>query len=282
MNHLISFFIGAISALFAETVKHKFFLLFFKLIKKIGIDSYYHILDEGPFYFHKNYNNIILLDVNEEAFSGIASKFMKEGKNSKVFITNIKQPEWFYSTFKNSVYSEAGKNETVQHSLQAFEWFVKNNSWSDADRELKEIIDLFYKGNEKAIIVFPHLRSFGNSGTEKVRISFFDLNIEDTASKKTFKENNKKWHFYFFEKFINHNNVESLYKRIDKYKGTDALILNNKIILNHDDSINELHYQRNVKSGFFYNVTNDYEEKKTKYQKTFDIWDIIYKNDSSD
>ncbi|MBM4056045.1 MAG: hypothetical protein FJ264_15540 [Planctomycetes bacterium] len=277
MSNLISFFLGVLSSLFAETVRHKFFFLLFKAMKIMRIESHFYILNEER--FQKSYNNVILYDVDEEAFSNIACKFIKERKNTEIFVTNIKEPEWFYSTFSNSISSEKGKNENAKSYLKEFEESVKRNDWHTANNKLESLIQLFYKGNIDDFYVFPHLRSLGNSPVKTVRISFYNLNINDLGSIKVFMERNKKWHVLFFEKFINYN-AESWYQKINKYRGTDALILNKKIILNHDDSINELYYQRDsvfyeIKSGYFYKVIDDYVDKDYRYRHTYEIFNAI-------
>lgn len=279
MSHLLAFLIGALSSLFVETIKHRFFLILFKIKKKIGFDSHFHILNENEKPLHMNYDNIILPNVDEEEFSTISSNFIKEGKNTEIIITNIKQPEWFYSIFSNSVSLGKGRNKSALDILNQFEKFVENKLWKNANDKLEELIVLFYRGNQQDFDVFPHLRSFGNSVAKKVRISFFDLNINDPDSIEKFMKKNEKRHVLFFEKFINYE-TESLYQRINKYKGTDALIINSKIILNHDDSINELHYQTNsfldkIKSGFFYNVIENYRDKGKQYKYTFEIFEKI-------
>lgn len=237
------------------------------------LDTQFHIINDQL--SHKISNNVIYLDIDEKEFSRIANLFMELPENDRFIITNIKEPCWFYKQFKD--------HADTKKSLIELESNI--NDLNKANEIITKLINLFYNSND--IDIFPHLRSFVTSEAEKrVRINYFNLKLGNPSSRDAFGSRNKNHEVFFFEKFINHN-VKSLYQNIDTYKGTDALILNEERILKHDDSINELHYQKNnfvneIKKGFFYNVIKyykDYENGKDRKRiltSTSEILKTIY------
>ncbi|KHE90980.1 MAG: hypothetical protein K8F52_10675 [Candidatus Scalindua rubra] len=273
-----SFFWGVCSNFFTKYVEKYWPFSSNKNKKLEEFDTQFHIIDKKL--KHKITNNVVFLDVDEKEFSKIAHCYMKYEENKRFIITNTKEPSWFYERFRKHVNAAEGDTEAKKLIIN-FESNIDNmnKTYATADK----IANLFYhKYND--IKIFPHLKSFVTSTADKrVRINFFNLKVNNEKNRNDFKERNKKHEVIFFEKFINFNrSVESLFQSINEYQGTDALILNEERVLNHDDLINELHYQKNnflnnINNGFFYNVVNNYMEFKnnndsTIYRSTSDIW----------
>lgn len=274
---LISFFTGVFGNFFTKLVEIVWKRGSNKNKKLEESDDQFHIIDKKL--SHKISNNIIFLDVDGKNFSTIANLYMGHPKNNKFIITNIKEPSWFYKRFKDYVDS-AGRGDTKAKDLLS-ELESNIDDLNKAAEIVEKLASLFY-AEHNDIKIFPHLRSFVTaSATKRVRINFFNLILNNENSREEFKDRNKKHVVFFFEKFINYNSVVSLYQNIDAYQGTDALILNEERVLNHDDLINELHYQKNnfvkeINNGFFYNVIKDFKGyergEKDKYRLTSDIW----------
>ena len=273
MGILLGFVLGVLSSIVANLLKPQtyFFLNKYCFFLKKSTQIVYGNSKQ------KIFNNVILLDVHEKEFSKIACEFLKDCKYKNFIITNIKEPSWFYRNFKDYVNSEKTEHKRAKLLLKKFENTINNINNSNVI--IEELIELFYNGND--INIFPHLRDFANSSVEnKNRMNFFDLNLNSTNSLNNFKSRNRDFEVYFFEKFINYK-INSYFHDINDsqfdYRGTDALILNNRFILKHDDSINELNYQKNclikkTTNGFFHFVVS----KKLEEKKTSEILKKVY------
>lgn len=286
-SYIISFILGIFASLVAT-----FAFPEIRLWVNNRLGKYKYIFDTHFRIIHnhispKIYNGIVLLNITENEFSVISNNFMRHPKHKGIcIITNTKEPWWFYEKFREYVFHEMHGNNNAAKLLVQLESNMSN--LKEAEKIVKKLRNLFYKKNTK-IKIFPHLRSIYNlkwDSQEKVRINFLDLNLGARKSEKEFKKRNKYHEVFFFENLINNKRVKSVYQynHTFPFPGTDALILGESIILNHDDSINELNYQKNslvhrTTSGFFHTVLRDYKENK--FQLSSEILEIYKKKKST-
>lgn len=269
----LDFLISLVSPSFERWYKNK--------IRRVFNRNLNIILNSTP---HKNFDNVILVDTAENTFSKIAKKFIKKPKNRSFIITNVQEPFWFYNKVEKHIHCR--KPDHVE-LLQEFRSALTTNNpdYVAADGIIIKLLsndDIF--AHSKEIVNYKN----NNKKVDKVRINYFKINMDNAKSITDFKSRNGIYHFYFFEKYIN-NGIESLYDSIDEdseYRGTDALILNEEIILNYDSSIKELYYQNcslkgKTENGFFHNVIEKYKKHKKEnpeYKNTLDIFEKVYKN----
>jgi len=281
MFFIISFLLGIVASILATMIYPQIACFLSKYSKYIGLDSHYRIIAEKA--NKLVFNDIICLDISEKVFSQIATKYMRNNNNRNILITNIQEPKWFYKKFKEYVEDIDHGATEIKTILDEYEnAFLKSINLNTANEKINVISKEFYSKNS-SIKIFPHLKSFSMSKIDnKARINFFDLKLANITSCDNFKKRNKAYEVYFFEKLINFE-TKSLFKNIGEndYNGTDALILNNKIVLNYYDSIQELNYQNNhlikiVKGGFFHYIIEEYINNTSNFDDTSTILKRVY------
>ncbi len=267
----------------------------------IGVKSQYSII--GSQNAQKIFDDVISLEIDSECFSSIASEFIEYEENDNFLITNIKEPWWFYKEYKDKVKSQDTGSEESKKLWEEYEklFKLKPLDFNKINNKLKEISETIFSDMEGTLkTILPHLRTiYEQDNVDRIRVSFFNVNPHnlDREAKypnftTLFCQRNADYKVYFFENIINTNTI-SLFVNIKdyhnaKYSGTDALILNKRIVLNHDDSIKELIYVEKdlikaINSGFFHQITKDIDEYKQKkenasvpFQKTNVILEKLY------
>lgn len=237
-------------------------------------------------------NNVILLDVYEGDFSEIAADFLKDDSYKNLVITNIQEPSWFFNYVYEKISLEFSTETTPYKTVKFLHDVISGKENADVNyirNELKKLTTEFYNKTENTIIdIFPHLKPFNNREIDKknkVRINFFKVFINNTdATTNPFIKNNHWIHLLFFEDFINYNVTSVFYDPSNnnfKYLGEDSLVLDNKIVLNHDEYVKELHLQfhkrpidKILSHGFYHEILNkksSYLESKIILAKLYNI-----------
>lgn len=235
-------------------------------------------------------NNVILLDISEVEFSKVAANYLKDKSYKRLTITNIREPSWFFNYVFERVSSEFSSDKTPYKTIKFLHDVIIGKENADVNyvrTELRKLTNEFYNKNENTIEeILPHLKPFNNREIDKknkVRVNFFKVFINNTdANTNTFIKNNHWVHLIFFEDFINYN-VTSVFCDISNsnsmYLGEDSLILDNKIVLNHDEYVKELNFQNHrhpidkvLSHGFYQEILS----KKENYLETKIILEKLY------
>lgn len=282
MIHIFSLLLGFVASVLATLLIPEVTFFINWIAKKCKLYPKYSIINEHV--DKKLFNSVLCLEINDRKFSEIATEYLMQNHNKIILITNVQEPEWFYKKFKKYIEDKKYGCTKIALMLKKYEEYFQQTPFEKpkVDKILNDIIKKYY--NEKSDIkIWPHLKQFVISNIEnKARISYFRLKFENEPSCKDFKMRNKLHQVYFFEKLINYN-TNSIFKDSaeNSYAGTDSLILNNKIVLNHNEPIKELSYQDNnliynLKKGFFHQVAVNYNDCDAHFKTTSSILKTLY------
>ncbi len=253
------------------------------------------IFINNPIFEQENnaYYVVNSFDKSISEFSNIASEYLDEfeksikddNRSSKIIITNVQQPKWYFEKFKEV----HGEKSDFVIEMKNLENNCQKKDIEAIKTSLNKLSELYYTGNKATL--YGHQWKIGNSNMTCVdRINLFKIDVNssngkfqtttkeaDTANKK-FKKENKLFHLLFFEKIFGKNVInynvspfevytmkdKETYADFIKYSindniGGDSLIINNKKVLSYDEEFNCLTFQtipkRDMKSFFKY-ITN--------------------------